>query len=264
LRGPAGALDRSHAKTARDHRYIDTVNEVLGKMVRPNHVGSFYDTVIGTLEEYGKSGMASDEFARPLDTKMWVEKLEALKEEDEVGHFEFFKDVILGTHKGLKGRGIVWALSKDHPHYPTQNLPKYPSAFVGHPNQINDPVALSLGRFSNLHYWLALSALTYAYQFSSAKLIEVAQRHLRGPMLVLGRELPKLGAAAPFNQLSMGYCPGQRPANCLRFMQHLTMETVEAKKRLGGYLPSSYDRSITAETMDEIELLFEWMKVSRL
>ena len=85
-----------------------------------------------------------------------------------------------------------------------------------------------------------------------------------GPMLVLGRELPKLGAAAPFDQLSMGYCPGIRAADCLRFMQHLTMETVEGEKRLGGHLPSSYDRSITAATMEEIELLFEWMKVSRL
>jgi len=64
-------------------------------------------------------------------------------------------------------------------------------------------------------------------------------------MLVLGRELPKLGAAVPFDQLSMGYCPGQRPMDCLRFMQYLTMETVEAEKRLGGHLPSSYDRSIT-------------------
>jgi hypothetical protein len=261
---PAGALDRTGAKDARDHAFLDTVYAALGNQARPNRVGSFYDSVIDTLKEYGKSQISEYEFSQPLDIDMWVEKLKALQEEGEVGHFEFFKDVLLGTHKGCRGRRNVWKLPRDHAHYPTQKLPANPSAFVGHPNQIKDPVALSLAWLSNLHYWVSLSALTYAYNFSSSKLIEIAQRHMIGPLLVLGRELPKLGAAVPFDQLSMGYSPGLRPADSLRFMQHLVLETIEAEKRLGDHLPTAYDPSITAATQEEIELLFEWMKVSRL
>ena len=261
---PTAALDRSKAKNKGDHDYIDAMNAALGDRVRPNLVGSFYDTVIDTLEEYGKTGMAEDELAQPLDVKMWVKKLRDVQEEGEVGHFEFFKDVLLGTHKGFNGRKNVWQLSPNHRDYPVQKMPANPSAFLGHPNQIKDPVALSLAWLSNLHYWLSLSALTYAYHFSSAKLIEVAQRHMIGPMLSLGRDLPKRGAAAPFDQLSMGYCPGSQAIDCLRFIQHLAAETLEAEKRLDGHLPADYDPSVMAETHEEIELLYDWMKVSRL
>ena len=261
---PAGALDRSQAKNARDHAYLDTMVAALGDRARPNLVGSFYDTAIYTVEEFGNTNVAKDEPPWPFDTKMWLEKLKALQEEGEVGHFEFFKDVLLGTHKGFKGRQKVWSLPRDHAHYPTQNLPLNPSAYVGHPNQINDPVALSLAWLSNLHYWLALSALTYAYHFSSANFIAVAQRHMIGPMLALGRELPKHGAAVPFDQLSMGYCPGAQASDCLRFFQQLARETVDVEKRLGGHLPADYDRSVTAATHEEIGVLFEWMKISRL
>ena len=261
---PAGALDRTRMTDARDQVYLDTVNAVLGNRARPNRVGSFYDTVIATLEEYGKSGMAEDELAQPLDVNMWLGKLKAVQEEGEVGHFEFFKQMLLGTHKGFKGRQHVWDLPLDHQHYPTQRLPANPSAFIGHPNQISDPVALSLGWLSNLHYWLSLSALTYAYHFSSVNFISVAQRHMIGPLLVLGRELPKHGAAVPFDQLSMGYSPAMRAADSLRFIRHLVSETIAAEERLGGHLPADYDRSIIASTQEEVDVLFEWMKVSRL
>lgn len=75
---PTAALDRRKAKTPDDHAYIDQMNAALGNRVRPNLVGSFYDTVIDTLEEYGKTGEAEDELSKPLDVTLWVKKLRAV------------------------------------------------------------------------------------------------------------------------------------------------------------------------------------------
>lgn len=241
---PLDAFDRAKATSPTDLLFLDTMDRVLGTSVRPNHVGSLYDAVIRTLEEY----IASPEQSAQ-DWKPWIAKLHDIKREGEDGHYHFFRRAFLGTHEGFKGHPAVWSLAPDDPAYPSRPLPTNPSAFVGHPNQIKDPTALSIAWLGNLHYWTILLLSDLAYTEAAPDYVALAKQQMMGPFWSIARYLPTLGAGMPFEALDTGYAPCRTARERLRFIAGMLGEADKLARSLKERLPADYPLSLGAETI---------------
>ncbi len=250
----ADSLDRSKAETKADLAFLDQLGSALGENTRPNRVGSVYATVIQTTEELSASADTWRHNLRP-----WINILNDIKRQGEEGHFKFFRKLFMGTHEGFNGRSNVWSLSPEHPAYPALQLPVNPSAYVGHENQIEDPRALSIAWLGNLHYWIILTLLDFAYRQESSDSMSLANTHMLGPLLSIMQYLPRLGAGMPFDPLSMGYFPGRNPESNLLFVKHMLGEADRLERELAGRLPGDFPTSVCRETIKAIaELPVQW------
>lgn len=228
----AGSLRVSRNDGAAERHFVALLEHSLGADVRPNHVGSLYDAIIHTLEEY----IADAKAAR---LRPWIARLKTIKQEGEVGHFQFFKRVFLAEHDAFGGRD-VWSLSRSDAAYPSYPLPVNPSAFVGHANQIDDPVALALAWLGNLHYWTILLLVENSYRDRTATLARLAQAEMMGPLWSIARHLPTLGAGLPFEPLATGYSPCQSGAASRRFISAMVREAQMVEKSVAQKLPADY------------------------
>jgi hypothetical protein len=243
---PPAALDRRQAKSPAERKVLDLLDRVLGQGARINHVGSLYAAVIGTLDEYTS---VSKEHA---DLKTWLPKLAQIQREGEEDHFEFFKRLFLGTHEGFKGHPAIWSLSPNDPAYPARPLPVNPSAFFGHENQIQDPLALSLAWLGNLHYWTILLLSDFAYCEAAPEYAVLAKQQMMGPFMSLARHLPTLGAGMPYEPLSTGYAPCHEDAAALKFIACMVREANVLARGLKDQLPADYPLSVGEETLNAL------------
>ena len=244
---PVNGLKRSSVSNPRDHQFLDQLDRVLGGSTRPNHVGSLYDRIIQTLQEY-----ISTTPKRAEEMKPWLAKLEEIKREGEDNHFLFFKSLFLGTHEGFKGHKNIWSLAPNDPAYPSLPLAINPSAFVGHPNQIKDPLALSLAWLGNLHYWTILLLTDAAYSDADHTYIDLAKQQMMGPFLSLARHLPTLGVGMPCEPLSTGYAPCRTTAARLRFVSSMVGESNQLAQQLKDRLPADYPFAVGEAMMSTL------------
>src|SRR5690606_38897730 len=93
---PPAALHKTSMPGNSSVTLLDQLKTTLGGTVAANHVGHLYDAVIESLGEVKKAGAAK------LDFDAWFEDLTHIKDEGEVGHFEFFHSLYQGTHPLLK------------------------------------------------------------------------------------------------------------------------------------------------------------------
>jgi len=241
---PPDAMDLRKARAPEDRRFIGEVQAELGAGTRPNFVGSLYDTIISLVEEVGTSGDRS-----LPDLKPWIGHLKHIKDEGEVGHFEFFKRVFMGTHEGFKAQAQVWNRPVSDPAYPANPLPVNPTAYLGHDHQITDPKVRSLAWLGNLHYWTLLSLLHTGYSRGSQEHIALARGHMMGPFWSLARTLSSMGQGMPFDALSLGHAPGLTPEANARFMHRLLKEADGMETQLAGVLPSDFPKGFCTGTM---------------
>jgi len=244
---PVNGLKRSKVSSPRDHQFLDQLDRVLGGSTRPNHVGSLYDRIIQTLQEYIRTTPK-----RSAELKPWIAKLEEIKREGEDNHFLFFKSLFLGTHEGFKGHQNIWSLAPNDPAYPSLPLAINPSAFVGHPNQIKDPLALSLAWLGNLHYWTILLLTDAAYSDADHTYIDLAKQQMMGPFLSLARHLPTLGVGMPCEPLSTGYAPCRTTAARLRFVSSMVGESNQLAQQLKDRLPADYPLAVGEAMMSTL------------
>lgn len=236
---PVAGLTRSQNASPAEQQFLDQLDRVLGSSTRPNHVGSLYDRIIQTLQEYiGNTPKRSGQM------KPWLTKLEEIKREGEDNHFQFFKSLFLGTHAGFKGVKNIWSLPPGDPAYPSLPLATNPSAFVGHPQQIKDPLALSLAWLGNLHYWTILLLTDLAYGDADPTYIDLAKQQMLGPFLSLARHLPSLGVGMPCEPLSTGYAPCRTTAARLRFISSMVGESNQLAHQLSARLPADYPLAV--------------------
>jgi hypothetical protein len=228
----AGSLRVSRNDAAAERHFVALLEHSLGPDVRPNHVGSLYDAIIHTLEEY----IAGAKAAR---LRPWIARLKTIKQDGEVGHFQFFKRVFLAEHDAFGGRD-AWSLTRSDAAYPSYALPVNPSAFVGHANQIDDPRALALAWLGNLHYWTVLLLVELSYRDRTATLARLAQAEMLGPLWSIARHLPTLGAGMPFEPLATGYSPCQSGAASRRFIAAMAREAQAVEKSVAQKLPADY------------------------
>lgn len=243
---PAAALDRKQAKSAHDLLFIEQIDGVLGPDAKPNLVGSLYARVIDTLREFGSS---SKNFK---DADKWVARCENIKEEGELGHFQFFRNVFMGTHAAFEGQPSVWHLSPSHEDYPVLPLPTNPSAYVGHERQIQDPVSLSICWLGNLQYWLILALLDFGFRNSSPAHREATRTIMMGPLWAIARFLPTRGVGLPFDNMSMGSAPGRDKSENSKFIAYLSQEANALEKQLTEHLPKDYPFGLVRQTLDPI------------
>ncbi|MFW5333111.1 ferritin-like domain-containing protein [Hydrogenophaga sp. ZJX-1] len=244
---PVNGLKRSRVSSPSDHQFLDQLDRVLGGSTRPNHVGSLYDRIIQTLQEY-----ISTTPKRSGEMKPWLAKLEEIKREGEDNHFLFFKRLFLGTHEGFKGHQNIWSLAPNDPAYPSLPLAINPSAFVGHPNQIKDPLALSLAWLGNLHYWTILLLTDAAYSDADHTYIDLAKQQMMGPFLSLARHMPTLGVGMPCEPLSTGYAPCRTTAARLRFVSSMVGESNQLAQQLKDRLPADYPLAVGESMMSTL------------
>ncbi len=243
---PTGALPAS-PELARE------IDLALGRDVRPNHVGSLYDTILSRLAEVENEYLRAP-LPRDIDFRFWRTQLARVKAEGEADHFRFFRSVFAGTHTAFGAQTTqAWLLPPTSPDYPSLPLPKNPSAFASHPNRIAEPRALRLAWLGNLHYWTVLSLLTYGYRSELPAYIRLAQTHMQGPIMGLAAELASRGAGMPFEQLSMGYSPALDEQQSLYFLLRMLREAKAEEAALKADLPPDYPAGVTAATILELD-----------
>jgi hypothetical protein len=241
---PVGFFDARtpHAESG----LVSAVLRAIGPKRRPNHVGSLYNAIIDLVGGLGR------EPGLP-DLQPWVKKLEAIRDEGEGDHFRFFRSLFLAQHKAFGGRTGAWRLAPSDPAFPSYALPSNPTAYPEHPNRIADPTARSLAWLGNLHYWTALLLLEQYYRFDDQAARGLALLQMMGPMLSIGRHLPKLGAGMPFDAASFGASPALNAVHGRRMAITLLRESESLTRRLEASLPSDYARGVALQTLSALQ-----------
>lgn len=215
-------------------RLMDQLKTTLGGGVAPNHVGHLYDAVIETLDDVKKAGAAK------VDFDMWFADLTHIKDEGEVGHFEFFQSLYQGTHPLLKKNPGAWDLPTSDARFPCYQVPTNPTAYAGHTNSIADPDLRALAWLGNLNYWIMLALLDEGYRKKSQLEIALSQAVMMGPVWSIARYLPTRGSAVPFDPLSMGFEPGLNGASDKRFFRMIVEETRDYARSIEKLLPADF------------------------
>lgn len=232
----AGAADLASA------RLVEQLQTSLGGGVAPNHVGHLYDAVIEALREVKNAGAASIDFDR------WIEDLVHIKDQGEIGHFEFFQSVYMGKHALLSTTPGVWSIPAGDARYPCYQVPANPTAYAGHPNCIEDPDLRALAWLGNLNYWCMLSLLDAGYRNNSQIELALAQAMMMGPLMSIAQYLPAKGAAVPFDPLSMGFEPGLNAEAEKRFTRTMLTEARNFARSIEPLLPTNF----TPDLYDQI------------
>jgi hypothetical protein len=76
---------------------------------------------------------------------------------------------------------------------------------------------------------------------------------MMGPMLSIGRHLPKLGTGMPFDAASFGASPALNAAHGRRMAIALLKEAEALTKRLEASLPSDYAREAAMQTLSALQ-----------
>lgn len=229
------ALPEVNARGDSSLRLLDQMKSSIGGSIAPNHVGHLYDAVIETLGEVRDAGLAD------IDFDAWFEGLDEIKAQGEVGHFEFFRSLYEGDHRLLSRNPGVWDLPASDARYPCYEVPINPTAYSGHTNSIEDPELRALAWLGNLNYWCMLSLLDTGYRQNSPIEPALALTIMMGPLMSLARQLPTLGAAVPFDPLSMGFEPGLNATSEHRFTRLMLEESDNFARSIEHLLPSSFD-----------------------
>ena len=233
--------------SAGSQQLLDQLEISLGGDVAPNHVGHLYDAVISTLREVKDAGLMTH-----LDYDAWFEDLEEVKLQGEIGHFNFFESVFLGTHPLLSATPGVWSLATHDVAYPSYQVPVNPTAYVGHTNSIEDPELRALAWLGNLNYWCMLSLLDQAYRTHSVLDRSFAQAIMLGPLHAIAQHLPARGSAVPFDPLSMGFEPGLNQAAERRITKLLLTETRDYARSIEDVLPASFTPGLYDQLLGEL------------
>jgi rubrerythrin len=215
-------------------KLIDQLKGTLGTLA-PNHVGHLYDAVIDTLDEVKKAGAAK------LDFDKWNEDLVFIKDEGEIGHFNFFESLYEGAHPVFKQTPAVWTAPLGAANHPCYQVPTNPTAYAGHPNVIKDEDLRKLAWLGNLNYWIMLTLLDYGYRRKSQVEIALSQAVMMGPIWSIAKYLPTKGAAIPFDPLSMGFKPGLSAEADKLFTRRLLEEARSYAQSIDKLLPGDFN-----------------------
>lgn len=219
-------------------RLLDQLQTTLGGSLAPNHVGHLYDAVIETLGDVKKAGVAR------IDFDAWTESLHHIKDEGEVGHFEFFQSLYQGSHPTFSKSPGVWELPVADANFPCHATPVNPTAYSGHANSIADPDLRALAWLGNLNYWVMLALLDAGYRRKSQVELALSRAVMMGPLWSIARHLPARGAAIPFDPLSMGFQPGLDAAADRRFTRMMLEETRDFARSIEHLLPGDFSVAI--------------------
>jgi hypothetical protein len=239
LEGPADIFRPDAQRSPEDAQFGNQVMADIGDLPRPNHVGSLYRNI---LELFDEAATRPGFPLTPAQVEEWKAGLIGIMEEGEEDHFNFFRDLHQGKHPAFANAGVdnVWDLPTDHEAYPSHQLSLNPTAFIGHPNQIEHEDAQAIAWLGNLHYWVSLCLLDYSYRYDSKDAWDLSVAQMMTGLWPLAAELPKYGMGMPFDPLSMGYSPGTGKEESRQFTLALARETQEFARTIEALLPARY------------------------
>ena len=247
VEAPSEVFDIKLAKNDEDRAFISSVLGEHGTMQKPNHIGSLYRSVLDMLAEV--ASRPDSPFTKD-QAEQWHEELLRIMEEGEDDHFEFFKSTFEAKHEVFASRRSAWNLPAADREYPSHNLPRNPTAYIGHPNQIESVEGLVLAWLGNLHYWIALSTLDLAYRTGDDSAIDHSMTQMMSAIWPIAKALPDFGAGHPFDPLSMGYALGAGPKESKRVIASFGAEALNFAETIRHRLPDNYDESATRELID--------------
>lgn len=236
--------------SAGDKLFAREIQAQLKGDARINHVGSVYAILIELLDKLRKQDPGLK-----LDFDYWLVELKRIMDEGEVGHFEFFKSVFMGTHPVFEKSPEWWTHDGHSPHFPAYSVMANPTAYSGHPHQIEDPVSRQLAWLSNLHYWSVLVLLDLYYRTMDESLKYLAISYMLSPLRALGPELARRGYGIPFDRLSLGYSPSRNLTDNLGFAIQLQAEAIEIRRKVESHLPSAYPDAIEQGCIQQLHII---------
>ncbi len=242
LEGPAAIFAAGTQRSPEDELFSSQVLADIRDLERPNHVGSLYRNI---LELFDEAAARPGFPLSPAQVEEWKAGLLGVMEEGEHDHFNFFRDLHQGRHPAFANSGVdnVWDLPADHEAYPAHQLELNPTAFIGHPNQIESDDAQAIAWLGNLHYWVSLCLLDYSYRHDSKDAWDLSVAQMMTGLWPLAGELPKYGTGMPFDPLSMGYAPGAGKEESRQFTLALAREAQEFSRTIERLLPARYDQN---------------------
>ncbi len=241
---PADIFNNSVSRNKEDKAFADSVLVELGAGSKANQVGSLYQSVLDMLAEVAgmpDGPLTADEAAK------WKEELVRIMVEGQTDHFNFFRNTFEAKHPAFGGKTNAWSLSPADVKYPSHNIAWNPTAYIGHPNQIETPQALVLAWLGNLHYWISLSTLDFAYRTGDDGAINHATAQMTSALWPIATELPRHQAGIPFDPLSMGYALGANPKQTKRIIAAFGKEALSFAELIEHRLPENYDKTSTED-----------------
>lgn len=245
---PAGLLDRDEGDSP-EARLARAVGASIGVDPSAGGTGRLYGRIIAVLDEID-SGADRDLKSRAH----WQGAFRESKRRGEADHFPFVRNLFLGTHESFAD-GDPWQLPMSDPGHPSYPVPTNPTAFPGRANQIADPAACRLAWLSDLQYWTVLLLLDLHLRHGPQAYRDLAVAHMMGPLRSIGRHLPPLGAAIPFDPLDIPSWSADDETGRLRFVSALLKEGQAIAEAPDTSLPPDYPRSTNRDTMAELEAI---------
>lgn len=251
--------------SGKDDGFIERLQKYLPKDARLNHLGSLYDTIIATAKEVQtRPPSFLDSGAKKLAG--WIEELEKIKKNGTEDHFCFFKIVFMGKHNAFENfdkKKNIWDLPTKHPDYPSWKAPEDPTAFKGHRRLIKDAALRDLAWLGNMHYWIVLGLLNMTYRYDDWEepengqprpYLELAKRHMRGPLIKLGLHLAEHKSGLPFDLLSIGYSFGRSKELTQCVLSRIVREANKLARELykEKMLPNGFKLNIYSLTLSQL------------
>lgn len=248
---PADAFDLALAHDAAELEFRSSVVTLLGAGNKTNQVGSLYRSVLGLLSEV--TDMPDAPFTAE-ESARWREELLRIMSQGENDHFQFFRATFEANHEAFGADQQAWSRDTADPLYPTHPAVGFnPTAYIGHPHQIEEPSGLVLGWLGDLHYWIMLSTLDYGYRANDDEAIDQAVAQMRSTLWPIAQALPSHKAGIPFDPLSIGYALGAGPPQTKRIIARFGKEALSFAQHIEHRLPGDYDPSATEELIRFLE-----------
>ena len=246
---PADSMNLEKTTDPKNKKFIQDVQKTLSsEILKANHVGSVYQVLIDQIKAISTS---KESPLKNPDT--WIAKMEDIMLEGEVDHFRFFKSLFTGKHAAFKDHNDIWSLQPNDPAFPSYPLPKNPSAYLGHEQQIQDVNARNLAWLSNLHYWIVLALLDHHYRTGDPMVKGMAMAHMLGPFRSIAQKLTVMGYGIPFDHLSMGYAPCAGAAGNLQFIKCLMSDASGYVTAMQTMLPTDYPDGLEQRHLKMLE-----------
>lgn len=234
------------SRSGEDQIYQGIVDRELGKNLKINRVGSVYEVVIDMFAD------ATSESQVAIDRDYWIEELRRIMEEGEHDHYRFFRSLVTGSNPAFKDNPQVWA-SPQKAAYPAYAAAVNPTAYLGHPNTIQDQETRTLAWLGNLYYWSTLILLDLYYREQDNEIRDIALLSMMGPLKIIGQTLAQNGSGLPFDKLSLGTSPCCSRQNNLDFCVRLLREAATVSRSLGHALPTNYPEGIENVIQKQLE-----------
>jgi hypothetical protein len=185
------------------------------------------------------------------DLARWTDALRLLEQRGRDDRFRFLKELFLATDPAFAGHDDVWRLPVTDPVYPAYDIASNPASHADRLSQGSDAAA-ALVRLGNIQYNTTLLLLDLFFRHHLPTYRSLAVEHMTGPVRSLGRYLPRLGAAMPFESIDVPDASALDAKRRLRFVMALLHEGQAAADALGPRLPPDYPLGINRDTMAKL------------